>query len=931
MTVISFDQQRMTENNNVHDDSSATKQNTTTESRSSNVTPSMNIYSAKNVIKTTGNGTFTSGGGIPRVIARDAKAPFLSIGSKNKESVDLLNSKEHKIDELQSCHSVNEIKFGNDINDKTVLIFDLTTNGFLLSPAAAEQSSKPDDNYGYDDDDSEENCLCSNGGDVYRIHLSLPSTLVKRPKFDFEKLLQTVIDDSKRLKLISLIENCSTFLFYDGSSKVTNCCLSTFYLIRKFRDFLHGKLGKNQIRLFILEKMDKSVVKNLENENKTEMKSIPSKNSSPVYPPKKLNLSIKILPKTTDKMFIQSIKKDTVHYSPNSLKKFFKFHIPNEIRSNDEILPNWLRPFSDKNGADAILQKLLANFEYLENLELKRLEKGLITETRNKPHYSDNFSGGNTSKSDKNLQDSSSYHKIYSLSNLQREFRKQKKLASTRQSNASQPSTNAASPIDPISNLKLCIPPPSSIGTTTGNDINNNSNSNKFDSNHLSPHVDTDSSDSLLTPMDNYEMSQGIQAFTKNRYSNILPYEHSRVKLQPSPISGKTGGGSNAHAYTNNNNGDDVVKINNNKTNNATNNVQHPLSYLKSNNNHNTTTFPSITVKAPGQETDEKISINNRKRRGSSLSYFNQNQDASASSSSSSYSNVKDKEIDGETRGNLNDYFNANYLRISQVNADFNYIATQAPLPSTVDDFWKVVSTNHVKVIISLNSTDELYMRKWDIYWNNNRSNRKYTIDIVDTFENACNVDGCILRVFKFYKNADEIDESAKTTVFQLQYTKWLDSCGIVMEDIVSLCRIKKMLLYNPSELLEDLRKGNCKDTEKYSNEAWNKELLDSKVTDPLDPIRKSPLLVHCSAGCGRTGVFITLDFILNVLMEPTNLKNNIDIWDMDEDLIFITVNELRKQRISMVQNLTQYITCYESLLEYFAIQKRRRNRSIKQ
>lgn len=871
MTVIVFNCQMMTENNvnsitvgnsncnsssgNDVSNRSATPTATGTGTSSSNT----NIYSASNIIKTVNNGSYTNGGGIPRINprdGRDSKNPFLSIGSKGKETVNLVAYKDHQIEGLQPCQNIHEVKMGNDVSDKTILIFDLTTNGFLLSPAAARQTPSLDEAM-------DENCACVNG-EVYRIHLSLPSTLVKRPKFDFEKLLQTVIDDSKRSKLINLIENCSTFLFYDGSSIISSCCIPTFYLIQKFSVFLREKLGKGQVRLYILEKMDNSVIQKLGNED-VSSRGNSSNDKNPVSsakanPPKKLNLSIKILPKTTDKMFIQSIKKDTVHYSPNSLGRFFKFNIPKEIEHNDEILPNWLKPFSDKDSADSILQKLLANFEFLENLELQRLEKGLTIETGN---------GGDNSF--KNLQDSASYHKIYSLSNLQREFNKQKRVTSSRQPSGLSSSSNA-SPVEQTSNLKVRIPLPSSTGTMPNN--------SKTENNHLSPHVDTDSNESLLTPMDNYEISQGIQAFTKNRYSNILPYEHSRVKLQPSPIGGPIG----------------------------------DTNYSTVNNN----TSNSTSVKPPRQGPNEKVpSNNNRKRRSSSISYFSQIQDPS---------NDKFQGVNDSNKENFSDYFNANYLKIPQVNSDFNYIATQAPLPSTVDDFWKVVSTNQVKVIISLNSTDELYMRKWDIYWNNNRSNRKYNIDIVDTFENACNVEGCILRIFKFYKNRDNVDESTKTTVFQLQYTKWLDSCGIVMEDVVSLCRIKNMLLHNPSVLLTDLRNGNSKNTEKYSNQAWAKELLDSKDPDPLGPFRKSPVLVHCSAGCGRTGVFITLDFVLNVLTKPTNTNNSIDVWNMHHDLLFIAINELRKQRISMVQNLTQYITCYESLLNYFALQRRKQH-----
>ncbi|CDF90999.1 unnamed protein product [Zygosaccharomyces bailii CLIB 213] len=900
MAVVACDHHRMAEGNanangigNGRSNSNGGSGVTTTQVMESRGVNPVNIYSANNVIRTATTNAFATGVGIPRVAPREGLKgnPFPFLGARGKETVNLLSSKDHHIDELESCYSVKEVRVSDHLADKTILIFDLTTNGFLLSSAAAKQAAKPEA-------DSEEGYPNLNG-DVYRIHLSLPSTLVKRPKFDFDKLLQTVIDDSKRLKLINLIENCSTFLFYDGSSKISSCGLPTYFLIKKFSAFLHEQLGKNRVHLYILEKMDKPVGKGLDSpkdlqagsekdvggDNNDKNKIGNTQGGAPDCPPKKLNLSIKILPKTTDKMFIQSIKKDTVHYSPNSLKKFFKFHIPQELDNYDECLPSCLRPFCDRANADSILQKLLSNFEYLEGLELKRLEKGLTTESNH---------------DQRNLQDSASYHKIYSLSNLQKEFRKQKKATSSKQtSSPSDSASRTSSPVDAISNLKVCIPPPSNVLT-------------KVDTNHLSPHVDTDSSDSMLTPMDSYELSQGIQAFTKNRYSNILPYEHSRVKLQASPISGPNGGMTFTHQNNSNNN----ISGNSNGNNSTSGNNNSSA--------NNKGTYNSITVKAPGHgnDTERTPGSNTRKRRSSSLSYFNQGIGAPQ--------REKEQNKADAPKEKFNDYFNANYLKIPQVNADYNYIATQAPLPSTVDDFWKVISTNQVKVIISLNSTDELYMRKWDIYWNNNRSNRKYTIDIVDVFENACNVEGCILRVFKFYKIGEQQGDPDTTTVYQLQYTKWLDSCGIVMEDIVSLCRIKNMLLHNPTELFLDLKNGSCKGTEKYSNEAWIEKLNGSNSSDYSAPKKQSPLLVHCSAGCGRTGVFITLDFILNVLMEPTNARNSIDVWNMSQDLIFITVNELRKQRISMVQNLTQYITCYESILEFFAFQKRRKSSHMK-
>lgn len=246
------------------------------------------------------------------------------------------------------------------------------------------------------------------------------------------------------------------------------------------------------------------------------------------------------------------------------------------------------------------------------------------------------------------------------------------------------------------------------------------------------------------------------------------------------------------------------------------------------------------------------------------------------------------------------------------------------------DDFWKVITLNNVRIIISLNSDDELNLRKWDVYWNNS-SCSNYKIKLQNTWENICNIDGCVLRVFQVTKptpknnnpkgNGHDDDTTSTATamtasypfiVYQLQYKKWLDSCGVDINDIIKLHKIKNSLLFNPQKFITSLQKDIC-----------NPDLIDDKNSDLcLDTVNSSPLLVHCSAGCGRTGVFVTLDFLLSILSPTTNRSNKIDVWNMPQDLIFIIVNELRKQRLSMVQNLTQYIACYEALLNYFALQK---------
>ena len=74
---------------------------------------------------------------------------------------------------------------------------------------------------------------------------------------------------------------------------------------------------------------------------------------------------------------------------------------------------------------------------------------------------------------------------------------------------------------------------------------------------------------------------------------------------------------------------------------------------------------------------------------------------------------------------------------------------------------------------------------------------------------------------------------------------------------------------------------------------------------------RNSPVVVHCSAGCGRTGTFCTVDSIIDYLSERGATG------DDEEDLVFRTVSRMREQRMSLVQTLRQYVLCYDCILYY--------------
>ena len=103
------------------------------------------------------------------------------------------------------------------------------------------------------------------------------------------------------------------------------------------------------------------------------------------------------------------------------------------------------------------------------------------------------------------------------------------------------------------------------------------------------------------------------------------------------------------------------------------------------------------------------------------------------------------------------------------------------------------------------------------------------------------------------------------------------------------------------------------------------------------EPAREGerPIVVHCSAGCGRTGTFCTVDSVIDIMKRQNQVKmgkakpDAMDIdrsgtedWALSEqnDLVAKTVEDFRLQRLSMVQTLRQFVLCYESVLEWVAL-----------
>ncbi|XP_051809692.1 receptor-type tyrosine-protein phosphatase F isoform X13 [Acanthochromis polyacanthus] len=203
------------------------------------------------------------------------------------------------------------------------------------------------------------------------------------------------------------------------------------------------------------------------------------------------------------------------------------------------------------------------------------------------------------------------------------------------------------------------------------------------------------------------------------------------------------------------------------------------------------------------------------------------------------------------------DYINANYIDgYRKQNA---YIATQGPLPETLSDFWRMVWEQRSSTIIMMTRLEEKSRVKCDQYWPS-RGTETYgmiQVTMLDTVELAT----YSVRTFALYKNGS----SEKREVRQFQFMAWPDH-GVPEY---------------PTPILAFLRRV--------------------KACNPPDA---GPMVVHCSAGVGRTGCFIVID----AMLERMKHEKSVDIYGH--------VTCMRAQRNYMVQTEDQYIFIHEALLE---------------
>jgi len=233
------------------------------------------------------------------------------------------------------------------------------------------------------------------------------------------------------------------------------------------------------------------------------------------------------------------------------------------------------------------------------------------------------------------------------------------------------------------------------------------------------------------------------------------------------------------------------------------------------------------------------------------------------------------------------DYVNANFINGQIPGSEKAYIASQGPVQTILLDFWRMVWESNSCIVLMLTKEVESMRLKCDCYWPELETPLELETMKITLQEKTDNDE---LSIRKLLLENSETNESRVIT--QFQYTAWPDH-GVPVSTAAFL------------ELAADADKANA---------------------------TKGPILVHCSAGIGRTGTFCTIHSTLERIKKELqeNPKGDITI-NIPEVVLAI-----RKQRQNMVQTVEQYEFCYlaindgvKELLKKHGIVSPRNNKSF--
>uniref|UniRef100_W5LYH6 protein-tyrosine-phosphatase n=1 Tax=Lepisosteus oculatus TaxID=7918 RepID=W5LYH6_LEPOC len=209
------------------------------------------------------------------------------------------------------------------------------------------------------------------------------------------------------------------------------------------------------------------------------------------------------------------------------------------------------------------------------------------------------------------------------------------------------------------------------------------------------------------------------------------------------------------------------------------------------------------------------------------------------------------------------DFINASYINGYQEKNKF--IAAQGPKEETVNDFWRMIWEQNTATIVMVTNLKERKECKCAQYWPDQGCWTYGNIRV--SVEDMMVLVDYTIRKFCIQQVGDVSGKKPQRLVTQFHFTSWPDF-GVPFTPIGMLKFLKKVKTCNPQ----------------YAG----------------------PIVVHCSAGVGRTGTFIVIDAMLDMM----GAERKVDVFGF--------VTRIRAQRCQMVQTDMQYVFIYQALLEHY-------------